>query len=340
MSTLAISFPTTRLRRNRAFNWKRRLVNESILTVNNLIWPIFVREDSIPASIASMPDLRRYGLNDILEAAQEAVSLRIPALALFPVIDGSKKTIDGKESYNPNNLINKVISKIKSAYPELGIITDVALDPYTSHGQDGLLVNDVIMNDETLEILAKQALSLAEAGVDIVAPSDMMDGRIGHIRQALDAHGYKDVGILAYAAKYASSFYGPFREAVQSSTYLGKMDKKTYQMSPANTHEALREVALDIQEGADIVMVKPGLPYLDVLWRVKDAFKLPTFVYHISGEYAMLKAASQNGWLDYDKCLLESMIAFRRAGADSILTYAAPEVARLLQQSDGVYNAA
>ena len=333
-----ISYPTTRLRRNRSSSWQRRLVTETLLSVDSLVWPLFIREDSIAADIAAMPGVQRYSLKEVLKAAEQAVSLEIPAIMLFPVMDPSKKTLHGQESYNEDNLINKAITLIKSTFPDLGIMCDVALDPYTSHGQDGLLEEGRILNDETLDILGKQAVSLAQAGVDVVAPSDMMDGRVGHIRHALDEKGHKDVAILAYSAKYASSFYGPFREAVQSASFLGAADKKTYQMSFANTEEALRETFLDIQEGADMVLVKPGLLYLDVIQRIKDTFQMPTVTYHTSGEYAMLKAAAQNKWLEYDACLLESLMAFRRAGANSIITYGALEAARLLKEMKGVYN--
>lgn len=334
------SFPTTRLRRNRSFNWKRRLVNETVVTTNDLIWPLFIREASVNPDIPSMPGARRYSLDEVLQAAEQALENRIPAIMFFPAIDESKKTLKAEEAYNPKNIVNTAIRKVKQAFPELGVITDVALDPYTSHGHDGLLKDDKIVNDETLTILSKQALSLADAGVDMISPSDMMDGRIGRIRQDLDKKGYQDVGILAYSAKYVSAFYGPFRDAVQSKSYLGKMDKKTYQMSNANSDEAIREVALDIQEGADMVMIKPGLPYLDIVRRVKDTFQVPTAVYQISGEYAMLKAAANNGWLDYENCLLETLIAFRRAGADVIISYAAPDAAQLINERYGYFDAA
>jgi len=327
------SFPNTRMRRMRRDDFSRRLVRESSLTANDLIYPVFVLDGvGREESVASMPGVVRQSLNVLLKTAEKAVALGIPALAIFPVIDPSLKTLGAEEAYNPKGLVPRVVKALKSAYPELGVITDVALDPYTSHGQDGL-VDDrgYVLNDETLAVLAKQALCHAEAGADVVAPSDMMDGRIGRVRAELDAAGQIHTRILAYSAKYASSFYGPFRDAVGSAGNLGKGNKYTYQMDPANGDEALREVALDLQEGADMVMVKPGMPYLDIVRRVKDEFQAPTFVYQVSGEYAMLKAAAQNGWLDEKACVLESLLGFKRAGADGILTYFALDAAEWLK---------
>jgi porphobilinogen synthase len=327
----APGFPRTRLRRNRVQDWTRRLVAENAVTVNDLIWPVFVLEGKgIEEPIASMPGVSRWSLDVLVKQAERAAKLGIPALAVFPVVAGEKKTADGREALRADNLVCRAVRELKKALPEIGVICDVALDPYTSHGHDGLVSEDgVILNDETVDVLCRQALAQAEAGVDIVAPSDMMDGRIGAIRDSLDAMGFTQTGILSYAAKYASSFYGPFRDAVNSGAYL-KGDKKTYQMDPANADEALREVALDVAEGADMVMVKPGLPYLDVIRRVKEEFRMPTFAYQVSGEYAMLRAAAQNGWLNYEKTLLETLLCFKRAGCDGILTYAAPDAARLL----------
>ena len=326
------SFPRTRLRRNRADAWTRRLVAENRLTVDDLIWPVFVIEgENQRVPVASMPGVERLSIDLLTEAVAGAGDLGIPCVALFPVVGSEGKSEDAAEAYRPDNLMNRAIRALKAAVPDVGILGDVALDPYTSHGHDGILRNGYIQNDETVEVLARQALSQAEAGVDIVAPSDMMDGRIGLIRDRLDSHGHELVRLCSYAAKYASAFYGPFRDAVNSGGFL-KGDKKTYQMNPANTDEALHEVALDLQEGADMVMVKPGLPYLDVIRRVKDTFAVPTFAYHVSGEYAMLRAAAQNGWLDYDKALLETLTGFKRAGCDAILTYGAVDAARLLKR--------
>ena len=327
-------FPAARPRRMRRDEFSRRLMRESVLATDDLIYPVFVlegRQRSEP--VASMPGVVRQSLDLLLRTAERALTLGVPALALFPVIDSSAKTEGAEEAWNPDGLVPRIVAALKKEFPELGIITDVALDPYTSHGQDGIPdASGYLMNDATLAQLQKQALCQAQAGVDMVAPSDMMDGRIGAIRQALDAQGLIDTRIMAYSAKYASSFYGPFREAVGSSASLGKGDKKTYQMDPANSDEALREVALDIAEGADMVMVKPGLPYLDIVRRVKDAFRVPTFAYQVSGEYAMLKAAAQNGWIDHDAVMMESLLAFKRAGADGILTYSAIEAAQWLRQ--------
>ncbi len=328
-------FPLSRPRRLRRDDFTRRLVREHALSVNDLIYPVFVLEgEKRRESVASMPGVDRVSLDLLLHVAEECVQLGIPVMALFPVISANLKTPDGKEATNPNGLVPHVVATLKKHFPNLGIMTDVALDPYTSHGQDGLLdEKGYILNDVTVEVLTQQALTQAGAGVDIVAPSDMMDGRIGAIRHALEAHGHIHTRIMAYSAKYASAFYGPFRDAVGSAANLGKSDKKTYQMDPGNTDEALREVALDIAEGADMVMVKPGMPYLDVVRRVKDEFKVPTFAYQVSGEYAMLKAAAQNGWLDHDAVMMESLLAFKRAGADGILTYFAIDAAKKLQPS-------
>ena len=327
-------FPLSRPRRLRRDDFTRRLVREHALTVNDLIYPVFVLEgEKRRESVASMPGVDRVSLDLLLHVAEECVQLGIPVMALFPVISSNLKTPDGKEATNPIGLIPHVVSTLKKHFPNLGIMTDVALDPYTSHGQDGLLdETGYILNDITVEVLTQQALTQANAGVDIVAPSDMMDGRIGAIRNALEEHGHIHTRIMAYSAKYASAFYGPFRDAVGSAANLGKSDKKTYQMDPGNTDEALREVGLDIAEGADMVMVKPGMPYLDIVRRVKDEFKVPTFAYQVSGEYAMLKAAAQNGWLDHDAVMMESLLAFKRAGADGILTYFAMDVAKKLKQ--------
>ncbi|SDI19826.1 porphobilinogen synthase [Propionivibrio dicarboxylicus] len=329
------SFPGTRMRRMRRDDFSRRLMRESVLTTNDLIYPVFVLEgEGRVESVASMPGVERQSLDKLMETAERAVALGIPALALFPVIDASLKTPGAEEAWNPAGLVPRVVAALKQAFPTLGIITDVALDPYTSHGQDGLIDPAdpcaYVLNDETLDALVKQALTHAAAGADVVAPSDMMDGRIGRIRSALDAAGQIHTRVLAYSAKYASSFYGPFRDAVGSSGNLGKGNKYTYQMDPANTDEALREVALDLAEGADMVMVKPGLPYLDIVRRVKDEFRVPTYAYQVSGEYAMLKAAARNGWLDERACVLEALLAFKRAGADGILTYFALDVAEWL----------
>ncbi|HEX2752467.1 MAG TPA: porphobilinogen synthase [Alphaproteobacteria bacterium] len=323
----------TRLRRNRVAGWTRDLVAENAVTVKDLVWPVFVLEgENTEESIASMPGVARRSLDILIREVETAATMGIPAIALFPVVSGDKKTSDGAEAWNPDNLVCRTIRAIKDAVPEVGILCDVALDPYTSHGHDGLLNDDgYVMNDETVDVLCKQALVQAEAGVDIVAPSDMMDHRIAAIRDTLDANGFINTGIMSYAAKYASAFYGPFRDAVNSGGYL-KGDKKTYQMDPANGDEALREVELDIAEGADMVMIKPGLPYLDIIRRVKDTFSMPTLAYHVSGEYAMLQAAAQNGWLDYEKTIMETMMAFKRAGCDGIFTYAACDVAKILKK--------
>jgi len=325
------AFPALRLRRNRMRAWSRRLVAEHVLTSADLIWPMFVAEGTATRTpVASMPGVDRISVDLVVGAAEQAVALGIPVIALFPFTDPKLRTDDGREAFNRDNLVCRATRAIRKAKLEVGILLDVALDPYTSHGHDGLLQGGEIVNDPTLEALVRQALVQAEAGCDIIAPSDMMDGRVGAIRMALEAAGHGNVQIMAYAAKYASAFYGPFRDAVGSSATLTG-DKRTYQMDPANSDEALREVALDIAEGADMVMVKPGMPYLDIVRRVKDAFGLPTFAYQVSGEYAMLSAAAQMGWLDGDKVMMESLIAFKRAGADGILTYFAPRAAKLLR---------
>ena len=322
-----------RPRRNRRADWARRLVRESVLTTDDLIWPIFVIDGAkARVPVPSMPGVERLTVDQAVREAERAARLSIPCIALFPFTEPSLRDPDGREALNPDNLVCRAMRAIKKEVPEIGLLCDVALDPYTSHGHDGLLRDGEILNDETVTILVKQALAEVEAGCDIIAPSDMMDGRVGAIRQALDAAGRSDVQIMAYAAKYASAFYGPFRDAVGSSVTLTG-DKRTYQMDPGNTDEALREVELDIAEGADMVMVKPGMPYLDVLWRVKEAFGMPTFAYQVSGEYAMLMAAARNGWLDEDKVMLESLIAFKRAGADGVLTYFAPRVAEKLKHT-------
>ena len=326
------SFPRTRLRRNRRSAWVRALVAEHRLAASDLIAPLFVIEGkNVAEDIASMPGVQRLSIDRAVQAAAEAKRLGIPAVALFPRIDDKLKGDDGSEALNADNLICRAVRAIKAAQPELGVICDVALDPYTSHGHDGLLKDGVILNDETIGVLCRQAVVQAQAGCDVIAPSDMMDGRVGAIRDALDRAGFTDVQILSYAAKYASAFYGPFRDAVGSRKLLAG-DKKTYQMDPANGDEALREVALDIAEGADMVMVKPGMPYLDIVRRVKDTFAVPTFAYQVSGEYAMIVAAAERGWLERDRAILESLMAFKRAGADAVLTYFAFEAARLLQR--------
>ena len=321
-----------RPRRNRRAEWARRLVRENVLTTDDLIWPLFVVDGSkVRAGIESMPGVERLSVDEAVRAAERAAKLTIPCVALFPYTQSGRRDDAGTEALNPDNLVCRAIRAIKREVPEIGVLCDVALDPYTSHGHDGLIRDGVILNDETVAVLVRQALVEAEAGCDIIAPSDMMDGRVGAVRSGLDAAGFADVQIMAYAAKYASAFYGPFRDAVGSSaTLIG--DKRTYQMDPANTDEALREVELDIAEGADMVMVKPGLPYLDILQRVKDAFAMPTFAYQTSGEYAMIMAAAGNGWLEGDKAMMESLIAFKRAGADGVLTYFAPRVAEKLKK--------
>ena len=334
MSSFNQTFPQTRMRRMRHDAFSRNLMREHTLTAHDLIYPVFVTEgERLRTPIPSMPNQFRLSLDELLRVAERAVTLDIPALALFPVVEAHKKTLDGREAFNPDGLVPRVVRALKKEFPQLGIITDGALDPYTSHGQDGLIdETGYVLNDETTEVLVQQSLCNARAGADVIAPSDMMDGRIGEIRRALEAHGFVHTKIMSYAAKYASHFYGPFRDAVGSAENLGKADKKTYQMDPANVNEALHEVGLDLAEGADMVMVKPGLPYLDVIRTVKDTFKAPTFAYQVSGEYAMLCAAAQNGWLDLGTCMLEALMSFKRAGADGILTYFALEAATLLKK--------
>ena len=331
-----LNFPAHRPRRMRRDDWSRRLMQENSVSVNDLIYPVFLLEGKGKSeAVASMPGVNRVSLDLLFNIAQECVDLGIPVLALFPVIDAALKTPDGKEAYNPNGLVPTAVRELKKRFPNLGIMTDVALDPYTSHGQDGVLDEQGrILNDETTAILVQQAIAQAQAGVDIVAPSDMMDGRIGKIREALEQNKLIHTRIMAYSAKYASAFYGPFRDAVGSAKNLGKADKKTYQMDCANGDEALREVALDISEGADMVMVKPGMPYLDIVRRVKEEFNYPTYAYQVSGEYAMLKAAAQNGWLDHNAVMMESLLAFKRAGANGVLTYFALEAARLIKSGN------
>lgn len=333
MALTSAVFPAIRMRRLRRAPFLRSLVRENQLSASDLIYPVFVTQGCDRTEpVASMPGVYRMSLDVLLPVAQEAYRLGIPALAIFPVIEPEHKSEDACEAWNPEGLVPTVVRSLKKALPGLGIITDVALDPYTRHGQDGLLdASGYVMNDETIAALVRQACCHAQAGADIVAPSDMMDGRVGAIRHAIESSGHIHVALLAYAAKYASAFYGPFRDAVGSASNLGQADKKTYQMDPANADEALREVALDIQEGADMVMVKPGLPYLDMVYRIKAHFGVPTFAYQVSGEYAMLKAAAANAWLDHDACMMESLLAFKRAGADAILTYFALDAARLLR---------
>ncbi|MDA9800904.1 porphobilinogen synthase [Candidatus Pseudothioglobus singularis] len=330
-----MSILTHRPRRLRKQEFNRSLVRENTITANDLIYPLFVIEgENIKEKIDSMPGIERLSIDQLLIEAKEIVDLKIQAIALFPVISSEKKTEDAEESYNSDGLVQRAVRAVKRSFPELAVITDVALDPFTSHGQDGLIdSNGYVLNDETVEVLIKQALSHAEAGADIVAPSDMMDGRIGAIRNALEESGFKNTNILSYAAKYASSFYGPFRDAVGSSMSLGKSNKKTYQMDPGNANEAIREVELDINEGADMVMIKPGLPYLDIVSSIKQTFGVPTFAYHVSGEYAMLKAASQKNWIDEKSTVLETLLCFKRAGADAILTYYAKDAAKWIKDS-------
>ena len=327
-------FPFTRKRRNRSDDFIRRLVAENKLSVNDLIYPMFVIPgNSKQQEIPSMPGISRYSLDLLLEEVEQLCQLGIPAIALFPVIENDNKSLQAEEAYNPEGLAQKAIRSIKEHFPDIGVITDVALDPFTSHGQDGIINEQgYVLNDETIDILVRQAISHAEAGADIVAPSDMMDGRIGSIREGLEIDGHINTKILAYSAKYASAYYGPFRDAVGSASNLGKADKKNYQMDPANAHEALHEIAMDIEEGADLVMVKPGLPYLDIIQSAKNSFAVPVFAYHVSGEYAMLKAASQNGWLNEQAVVMEAMLSFKRAGTDAILTYYAKQVAQWLAQ--------
>jgi porphobilinogen synthase len=325
------TYPRTRLRRNRKFDWNRRLVAENVVTPNDLIWPVFVHEGrNLAIDIPSMPGVRRLSIDLLALAAKEAFSLGIPVIALFPAIDPALKTEDGREAYNPDNIICEAIKAIKDAVPEMGILCDVALDPFTTHGQDGLIENNYVVNDKSIEALKKQTLNQVKAGCDIIAPSDMMDGRIGALRDVLEENGYCDTPIMAYAAKYASGYYGPFRDAVGSTGNLGSGDKRTYQMNPGNSDEAIQEVAMDISEGADMVMVKPGMPYLDICRRVKEEFKVPTFAYQVSGEYAMIAGAANNGWLDREKVIMETLLCFKRAGCDGVLSYFSVEAAKIL----------
>ncbi|WP_050479904.1 porphobilinogen synthase [Herbaspirillum rhizosphaerae] len=327
-------FPAIRMRRMRKDAFSRAMMQENVITPADLIYPVFIQEgQNLRTPVGSLPGVERLSIDQLLHVAEDTVALGIPVLALFPVIDPSLKTPDGIEATNPDGLVPRAVAALKQRFPELGILTDVALDPYTSHGQDGVMDDSgYVLNDETTALLVRQALTQAQAGVDIVAPSDMMDGRIGAVRNALEADKFIYTRIMAYSAKYASAFYGPFRDAVGSAANLGKGSKSTYQMDPANSDEALREVALDLEEGADMVMVKPGMPYLDIVRRVKDEFKVPTFAYQVSGEYAMIKAAAQNSWLDHDKAMMEAMMAFKRAGADGVLTYFARDIARYLKK--------
>ena len=328
-------FPKTRFRRTRASAAVRALVRENRLSVDDLIWPVFVREGhGIEEPVASMPGVHRFSVNCLVKAAKEAHLLGIPAICIFPYTDPSLKTETCEIAWDPDNIANRAIAEIKAAVPDLAIMTDIALDPYNANGHDGIVRDGIIVNDETVEALVKMALAQARAGADILGPSDMMDGRIGAIRHALEKHGFTNTKILAYSAKYASSFYGPFRDAVGSDATLGNADKNSYQMDPANTNEALKEVAMDLAEGADMVMVKPGTPYLDIIYRIKQEFKTPTFAYHVSGEFAMIKAAAQNGWIDEKNTVMESMLGFKRAGADAILTYYAKNIAQWLKEHD------
>src|SRR6185369_16541385 len=328
------AFPTTRLRRNRRHDWSRRLVAENKLSVDDLIWPVFVQDGKKKKTeVASMPGVFRHNIDELVSAVREARDLGIPAIAIFPEVDAKLKTPDCAEAYNPDGLVCRAIRAVKAKVPGIGVICDVALDPFNPAGQDGVIRNGYVVNEESVEIMTRQALVQSEAGADIQAPSDMMDGRIGSFRKAMDAAGHDHVLIMSYAAKYASAFYGPFRDAIGSKGALGKGDKKTYQMDFANSDEALREVAFDIAEGADMVMVKPGMPYLDIVQRVKDTFGVPTYAYQVSGEYAMLRGAANNGWLDWQKVLMESLTGFKRAGCNGILTYGAVEAARLLAKS-------
>jgi len=325
------AWPRVRMRRNRASEWSRRMVAENVLTVADLIWPVFVHEGQGVQDIASMPGVKRYPVDGLARAAEEAAALGIPVLALFPAVDPDKKDALGSEAINPDNVVCRAVRAVKAAVPQIGVLCDAALDPFTSHGQDGVLRDGYVVNDESVDILVCQSLVQVAAGADIIAPSDMMDGRIGAIREALEGAGHINTQIMSYAAKYASAFYGPFRDAIGSSANLGKATKQTYQMDPANGDEALREVAMDLAEGADMVMVKPGMPYLDLCRRVKDEFRVPTFAYQVSGEYAMLQAAAANGWLDLDRVMMESLLGFKRAGCDGVLTYFAVEAAKRLK---------
>jgi len=324
-------YPTTRLRRNRRDPWSRKLVAESLLSPGDLIWPVFVHDEKGREAIPSMPGIWRLSVAALVDAAGEAAELGIPTVAVFPAVDPALKDPEGREAVNPDNLVCRAVAALKKALPDLGVLCDVALDPFTSHGHDGVIRDGYVANDETVEILERQAIAQAAAGCDIIAPSDMMDGRVGAVRRALDEAGYDRVRIMSYAAKYASCFFAPFRDAIGSASSLGSADKRTYQMDPANGDEALREVALDIAEGADMVMVKPGMPYLDIVRRVKDAFRMPTFAYQVSGEYSMIRAAAEKGWLDGERAMMESLLCFKRAGADGVLTYFAVEAAKRLK---------
>ncbi|MDE0726831.1 MAG: porphobilinogen synthase [Alphaproteobacteria bacterium] len=323
-------YPRTRMRRNRRDEWNRRLVSENALSVNDLIWPLFVHDHDQAMAVEAMPGVFRLGIKGAVDAAKQADDLGIPVIAVFPAVEPSLKDGEGSEASNPNNIVCRTVRAIADAVPNIGIMCDAALDPYTSHGHDGLIRNDYVVNDETVAVLCQQSLIQAQAGCNIISPSDMMDGRIGAIRDCLDENGFDDVRIMAYSAKYASAFYGPFREAVGSGTYLGKAEKKSYQMDPGNSDEALREISLDIAEGADMVMVKPGMPYLDIVRRVKDEFGVPTFAYQVSGEYSMLVGAAERGWLDGERVMMESLLGFKRAGANGVLTYFAPKAAAIL----------
>jgi len=323
-------YPRTRMRRNRRDDWNRRLVSENLLSVNDLIWPIFVHDHEEATAVPSMPDIYRLSIKGAVDAAKQASDLGIPVMAVFPAVEPELKNPEGSEAINPNNIVCRSVRAIADAVPDIGIMCDAALDPFTSHGHDGLIRDDYVVNDETVEVLCQQALIQAQAGSNIISPSDMMDGRVGAIRDCLDANGFDDVRILAYSAKYASAFFSPFRDAVGSGTYLGKADKKTYQMDPGNTNEALREIALDIAEGADMVMVKPGMPYLDIISKIKDEFGMPTIAYQVSGEYSMLVAAAERGWLDGERVMMESLLSFKRAGADGVVTYFAAKAAAIL----------
>lgn len=325
--------PHYRPRRMRRDEFSRRLMRENTISTNDLIYPLFIHDGQGRIPVASMPGVERLSLDELLVVAGECVALGIPVIDLFPVTDPARKSLDGAEAWNPDGLAQRAVRALKAAYPQLGVMTDVALDPYTTHGQDGIIDEaGYVLNDITVQALVKQAVSHADAGADIISPSDMMDGRIAAIRQALDEAGHINVRIMSYSAKYASAFYGPFRDAVGSAGNLGKADKKTYQMDPANSDEAMREIALDLDEGADMVMVKPGMPYLDIVRRVKTEFGVPTFAYQVSGEYSMIKAAAANGWLDEKACVMEAMMGFKRAGADGVLTYFAPQIARWLKE--------
>ncbi|WP_245183684.1 porphobilinogen synthase [Haematospirillum sp. H1815] len=334
VASLPGSFPRLRMRRNRQHEWSRRLMAEKIVTVNDLIWPVFIVEGkNRKEPVSSMPGVFRYSTDCLVDASHEAYSLGVPAIALFPCIEASMKNSAATEAHNPDNLVNRTIRTLKAACPELGIICDVALDPYTDTGHDGLVHNGHVINDETVAVLVQQALQQAKSGADAVAPSDMMDGRVGAVRDALDSAGFSNVQIIAYAAKYASAFYGPFRDAIGSAQSLKGGNKRSYQMDPSNSDEAMREVALDIQEGADAIIIKPGMPYLDILSKVRTSFKMPTWAYQVSGEYAMIQAAAQNGWLDRDRAMMESLLCFKRAGADAIMTYYALEAARQIAKA-------